>query len=43
MFTIMWCAKEKGPVFATALNPLSTVLVTALEPLLLHEQLTWMT
>ncbi|XP_042374782.1 WAT1-related protein At2g37460-like [Zingiber officinale] len=40
-FTIMWCVKEKGPVYSTAFNPLATLLVAILEPLLLHVKLTW--
>ncbi|XP_020522292.1 WAT1-related protein At4g08300 [Amborella trichopoda] len=31
-----WCIREKGPVFAAAFNPVSTVVVAILEPLLLH-------
>ncbi|XP_042373338.1 WAT1-related protein At1g09380-like isoform X2 [Zingiber officinale] len=40
-FTIMWCVKEKGPVYSTAFNPIATLLVAILEPLLLHVKLTW--
>ncbi|KAK1305577.1 WAT1-related protein [Acorus calamus] len=36
LFIQMWCVKERGPVFVTAFNPLSTVLVAIFEPLLLH-------
>ncbi|KAK1295674.1 WAT1-related protein [Acorus calamus] len=36
LFIQMWCVKERGPVFVTAFNPLSTVLVTIFEPLLFH-------
>ncbi|XP_074558026.1 WAT1-related protein At2g37460-like isoform X1 [Curcuma longa] len=41
VFTIMWCVKEKGPVYSTAFNPIATLLVAILEPLLLHVQLSW--
>ncbi|KAG6519087.1 hypothetical protein ZIOFF_022576 [Zingiber officinale] len=40
-FIIMWCVKERGPVFVTMFSPLSSVVVAIMEPLLLHEQLTW--
>ncbi|WOL07687.1 WAT1-related protein [Canna indica] len=40
-FITMWCVKEKGPVYATAFSPLSSVIVAILEPLLLHVQFTW--
>ncbi|WOK99698.1 WAT1-related protein [Canna indica] len=41
VFTIMWCVKEKGPVYATAFNPMSAVLVAIFEPLLLQVQPSW--
>ncbi|XP_042458718.1 WAT1-related protein At4g08290-like isoform X1 [Zingiber officinale] len=40
-FIIIMCVKAKGAVYVSAFNPLSTVIVAILEPLLLHEQLTW--
>ncbi|XP_042458714.1 WAT1-related protein At2g37450-like isoform X2 [Zingiber officinale] len=40
-FIIIMCVKEKGAVYVAAFNPLTTVIVAILEPLLLHEQLTW--
>ncbi|XP_074590828.1 WAT1-related protein At2g37460-like [Curcuma longa] len=40
-FIIIICVKEKGAVYVAAFNPLATVIVAILEPLLLHEQLTW--
>ncbi|KAK1272767.1 WAT1-related protein [Acorus gramineus] len=36
LFIQMWCVKERGPVFVTAFNTLSTVLVAIFEPLLFH-------
>ncbi|KAG6522014.1 WAT1-related protein At2g37460-like [Zingiber officinale] len=39
-FIIMWCVKERGPVFITMFSPLSSVVVAIMEPLLLHAQLT---
>ncbi|KAG6522010.1 hypothetical protein ZIOFF_019144 [Zingiber officinale] len=40
-FIIMWCVKERGPVFITMFSPLSSVVVAIMEPLVLHAQLTW--
>ncbi|KAG6522013.1 hypothetical protein ZIOFF_019147 [Zingiber officinale] len=40
-FIIMWCVKERGPVFITMFSLLSSVVVAIMEPLLLHAQLTW--
>ncbi|XP_042464103.1 WAT1-related protein At4g08290-like isoform X4 [Zingiber officinale] len=37
-FIIIMCVKAKGAVYVAAFNPLTTAI---LEPLLLHEQLTW--
>ncbi|XP_020524449.1 WAT1-related protein At5g07050-like isoform X2 [Amborella trichopoda] len=31
-----WCIRKKGPVFAAAFNPVSTVVVAILEPILFH-------
>ncbi|ERN08559.1 WAT1-related protein At1g43650-like [Amborella trichopoda] len=31
-----WCIRKKGPVFAATFNPVSTVVVAILEPVLLH-------
>ncbi|CAA7393309.1 unnamed protein product [Spirodela intermedia] len=41
LFVMMWCVKMKGPLFVSVFSPLSTVIVAALEPLLLHEPLSW--
>ncbi|KAG9443592.1 hypothetical protein H6P81_014932 [Aristolochia fimbriata] len=35
-FIQVWSVKEKGPVFAAAFSPLTTVLVAIIEPLVLH-------
>ncbi|KAL4185332.1 hypothetical protein AMTRI_Chr10g5350 [Amborella trichopoda] len=35
-FIQSWCIKKRGPVFAAAFNPLCTVLVAILEPIILH-------
>lgn len=39
IFVQLWCTEEKGPVFVTMFNPLSTVLVAVLAYFVLGEKL----
>ncbi|KAK1284257.1 WAT1-related protein [Acorus calamus] len=39
IFIQLWCTKEKGPVFVTMFNPLSTIMVALLAYLVLGEKL----
>ncbi|XP_020591234.1 WAT1-related protein At2g39510-like [Phalaenopsis equestris] len=39
VFIQLWCTKEKGPVFATMFNPISTILVTMLAYFVFGENL----
>ncbi|KAH0463293.1 hypothetical protein IEQ34_007875 [Dendrobium chrysotoxum] len=39
IFIQLWCTKEKGPVFVTMFNPLSTILVTLLAYFVFGERL----
>ncbi|XP_022739902.1 WAT1-related protein At4g08300-like [Durio zibethinus] len=39
MFIQLWCTEEKGPVFVTMFNPLSTILVAILAYFVLGEKL----
>ncbi|XP_027337870.1 WAT1-related protein At4g30420-like [Abrus precatorius] len=38
-FLQAWCISRRGPLFCSMFNPLSTVIVTILAALLLHEQI----
>ena len=35
----LWCTEQKGPVFVTVFNPLSTILVAVLAYFVLGEKL----
>ena len=39
IFAQLWCTEEKGPVFVTMFNPLSTLLVAVLAYFALGEKL----
>lgn len=39
VFIQLWCTEEKGPVFVTMFNPLSTILVAILAYFALGEKL----
>lgn len=39
IFIQLWCTEEKGPVFVTMFNPLSTLLVAVLAYFVLGEKL----
>ncbi|KAF6155033.1 hypothetical protein GIB67_035780 [Kingdonia uniflora] len=38
-FALAWCISKRGPLFSAMFNPLSTVIVTILACILLHEEL----
>lgn len=39
IFIQLWCTEEKGPVFVTMFNPLSTILVAVLAYFVFGEKL----
>ena len=39
IFVLLWCNREKGPVFVTIFNPLSTIMVAFTAYFVLGEKL----